>query len=87
MLDKFIIDDTPSSIQNPGRISSILRRVKSERGNLGLVVMDYIQKLGDRAAANRAQTIGKFSGAFKDIAKEFDVPFVALAQINRGVEN
>jgi replicative DNA helicase len=82
-----IIDDTPANIQNPSRISSVLRRVKSERGNLGLVVMDYIQKLGDRAAANRAQTVGKFSGAFKDIAKEFDVPFVALAQINRGVEN
>jgi replicative DNA helicase len=82
-----IIDDTPASIQNPERISSILRRIKSERGNLGLVVMDYIQKLGDRAAGNRAQTVGKFSGAFKDIAKEFDVPFVALAQINRGVEN
>ena len=31
--------------------------------------------------------MGKFSGAFKDIAKEFDVPFVALAQINRGVES
>jgi replicative DNA helicase len=82
-----IIDDTPASIQNPDRISSVLRRVKSSRGSLGLVVMDYIQKLGDRAAGNRAQTIGKFSGAFKDIAKEFDVPFVALAQINRGVES
>jgi replicative DNA helicase len=82
-----IIDDTPASIQNPDRISSVLRRIKSERGNLGLVVMDYIQKLGDRAAGNRAQTVGKFSGAFKDIAKEFDVPFLALAQINRGVEN
>ncbi len=82
-----IIDDTPALHQNPGRISSILRRVKSSRGNLGLVVMDYIQKLGDRAATNRAQTIGKFYGAFKDIAKEFDVTFVALAQINRGVEN
>ena len=49
--------------------------------------MDYIQKLGDRVAGNRVQTVGKFSGAFKDIAKEFDVPFVALAQINRGVES
>lgn len=45
------------------------------------MVLDYIQKLG-----NRAQVIGSFSGAFKDIAKEFDVPFVCLAQINRGVE-
>lgn len=82
-----IIDDTPALYQNPELISSVLRRVKSSKGNLGLVVMDYIQKLGDRAANNRAQAIGKFSGAFKDIAKEFDVPFVALAQINRTVEN
>jgi replicative DNA helicase len=82
-----IIDDTPASIQNPSRMRSVLRRVKSERGDLGLVVMDYIQKLGDRAAGNRAQAVGKLSGAFKDIAKEFDVPFVALAQVNRGVES
>jgi replicative DNA helicase len=82
-----IIDDTPASIQNPSRMRSVLRRVKSERGGLGLVVMDYIQKLGDRAAGNRAQALGKLSGAFKDIAKEFDVTFVALAQVNRGVES
>jgi replicative DNA helicase len=43
--------------------------------------------LGDRLAGNRAQAVGKFSGAFKDIAKEFDVHFVALAQIDRGVES
>ncbi len=82
-----IIDDTPASIQNPTRMRSVLRRVQAERGGLGLVVMDYIQKLGDRAAGNRAQAVGKLSGAFKDIAKEFDVPFVALAQVNRGVES
>ncbi len=82
-----IIDDTPASIQNPSRMRSVLRRVQAERGSLGLVVMDYIQKLGDRAAGNRAQAVGKLSGAFKDIAKEFDVPFMALAQVNRGVEN
>ncbi len=82
-----IIDDTPASVQNPSRMRSVLRRIQSEQGTLGLVVMDYIQKLGDRAAGNRAQAVGKFSGAFKDIAKEFDVPFLALAQINRGVES
>jgi replicative DNA helicase len=81
-----IIDDTPASAQTPSRMRSILRRIQSERGQLGLVVLDYIQKLGNRAAGNRAQVIGSFSGAFKDMAKEFDVPFVCLAQINRGVE-
>ena len=82
-----VIDDTPASALTPTKIRSILRQIRHERGELGLVVLDYIQKLGDRAAGNRAQTVGKFSGAFKDLAKEFDVPFVALAQINRGVES
>lgn len=81
-----IIDDTPSGMQTPSRMRSALRRIASERGQIGLVILDYIQKLGDRAAGNRAQAIGAFSGAFKDMAKEFDVPFLCLAQINRGVE-
>ena len=81
-----IIDDTPASQLTPTNIRSVLRRIQSEKGELELVVLDYIQKLGDRAAGNRAQAVGKLSGAFKDIAKEFDVPFIALAQINRGVE-
>ena len=81
-----IIDDTPASELTPTRIRSVLRRISSEKGELGLVVLDYIQKLGDRAAGNRAQAIGKYSGTCKDIAKMFNIPFVALAQINRGVE-
>ena len=81
-----IIDDTPASELTPTRIRSVLRRISSEKGELGLVVLDYIQKLGDRDAGNRAQAIGKYSGACKDIAKMFNIPFVALAQINRSVE-
>ena len=81
------INDTPAEQLTPAKIRSELRRIQSKRGELGLVVLDYIQKLGDRAAGNRAQTIGKYSGACKDIAKQFDVPFVVLAQINRGVES
>ena len=50
------------------------------------MVLDYIQKLGSRAEGNQAQVLGSFSGVFKDITKEFDVPFMRLAQINRGVE-
>jgi len=81
-----IIDDTPATQLTPSRMRSVLRRIQLEKGEIGLVVMDYIQKLGDRAAGNRAQAIGQYSGAFKDIAKEFDVPLIALAQINRSVE-
>ncbi len=81
-----IIDDSPASSHSAARMRSVLRRVTKERGSLGLVVLDYIQKLGDRAAGNRAQAVGAIAGHCKDIAKEFDVPFIALAQINRGVE-
>ena len=81
-----IVDDTPAGELTSTRMRSVLRRIQSDKGELGLVVLDYIQKLGDRGAVNRAGIIGKYSGACKDIAKMFDVPFVALAQINRGVE-
>ena len=81
-----IIDDTPASELTHTRMRSVLRRIQSEKGELGLVVLDYIQKLGDRAVGNRAQAIGKYSGACKDIAKTFNIAFVVLAQINRGVE-
>ena len=80
------INDTPAEQLTPAKMRSELRKVQSKRGELGLVVLDYIQKLGDRSANNRAQVIGKYSGACKDIAKQFNVPFVALAQINRSVE-
>lgn len=81
------INDTPASSLTPSKIRSELRRIASKYdGQLGLVVLDYVQKLGNREASNRAQVIGAISGQLKDIAKEFDLPFVVLAQINRGTE-
>ncbi|MBW4533663.1 MAG: replicative DNA helicase [Pleurocapsa minor HA4230-MV1] len=81
------INDTPASSLTPSKIRSELRRVASKYdGKLGLVVLDYVQKLGNREASNRAQVIGAISGQLKDIAKEFSIPFVVLAQINRGTE-
>ena len=81
------INDTPASSLTPSKIRSELRRIASKYdGKLGLVVLDYVQKLGNREASNRAQVIGAISGQLKDIAKEFSIPFVVLAQINRGTE-
>ena len=82
-----IIDDTPGYDLNPTKIRSLLRQIRHERGEFGAIVVDYIQLLGNRSGGNRAQAIGEYSGAFKAIAKEFDVPFIALAQIGRGVES
>jgi len=81
-----IIDDTPGTSLTPAGMRSVLRRVQAQYGSIGLILLDYLQLLGDRNAGNRAQDIGAISGHCKAIAKEFDCPFVALAQINRGVE-
>jgi replicative DNA helicase len=81
-----LIDDTPGTSLTPASMRAVLRRVQAQHGKIGLVILDYIQLLGERNAGNRAQDIGNISGHCKAIAKEFDVPFLALAQINRGVE-
>ena len=62
---------------------SHLRRIKAEHG-LGLVVLDYLQLLGD-GSDNRVRELDRISKGCKNIAKDFHVPFVALAQINRAV--
>ncbi len=81
-----VIDDTPGTVLTPASMRSVLRRVEREYGSPGLVILDYLQLLGERNAGNRAQDIGAISGHCKAIAKDFDVPFVALAQINRSAE-
>lgn len=81
-----LIDDTPGTALTPALMRSVLRRVEREHGSPGLVILDYLQLLGERNAGNRAQDVGAIAGHCKAIAKDFDVPFVALAQINRGVE-
>jgi len=80
------IDDTPGTALTPASMRSVLRRVEREHGSPGLIILDYLQLLGERNAGNRAQDVGAIAGHCKAIAKDFDVPFVALAQINRGVE-
>jgi len=81
-----VIDDTPGTSLSPASMRAVLRRVQAQYGSIGLVLLDYIQLLGERNAGNRAQDVGAIAGHCKAIAKEFNCPFVALAQINRGVE-
>jgi replicative DNA helicase len=62
-------------------------RIQSQFGEIGLIVLDYLQMLGSSdARVNRTQDLDIITRGCKDIAKEFNVPFLALAQINRGVE-
>jgi len=63
------------------------RRLKSEH-DLGLVVVDYLQLMQGRAKTeNRAQEISDISRSLKAMAKELDVPVIALSQLNRSLES
>lgn len=75
------IDDTPGITVSGMR--SKLRRVK----DLGLVVIDYLQLMqGEKHNENRVQEVGEISRNLKLLAKEFDVPVVCCAQLNRATE-
>lgn len=80
------IDDTPgltiSAIRNRAR------RLKRSKG-LGLIVIDYIQLItgsSKRGEINRVQELSEISRGLKIMAKELNVPVIALSQLNRGVE-
>ncbi|MDP8255761.1 MAG: replicative DNA helicase [Candidatus Alcyoniella australis] len=78
------IDDTPGITVT--QIRSKARRIKAEHG-LGLVVIDYIQMLKGRDGVNsREQEVSEMSRGLKALAKELDVPVLALSQLNRQVE-
>ncbi len=63
------------------------RRLKSEH-NLGLVVIDYLQLMqGKSSTENRTQEISDISRSLKAMAKELNVPVLALSQLNRSLEN
>lgn len=82
----FFIDDTPSL--SVSQLASRARRLKRTSG-LGLIVVDYLQlltpQLGVRSE-NRVQEISNISRTLKAIAKELDVPVLALSQLSRAVE-
>jgi replicative DNA helicase len=79
------IDDTPALSILEMRAKS--RRLKSERG-LGLIIVDYLQLMrGSTGVERREQEISEISRSLKALAKELDLPVVALSQLNRKVED
>ncbi len=77
------IDDTPAlSILE---LRAKCRRLKAEH-NVQLIVVDYLQLMKGDTQGNREQEIASISRALKGVAKELDVPVVALSQLSRGVE-
>ncbi len=82
---RFYIDDTAAL--TPNEIRSRARRVAREYGELGLIVVDYIQLMRVAGTAeNRTGEISEISRSLKGIAKEFNCPLIALSQLNRSLE-
>ena len=79
------IDDTPAL--TPTDIRARARRLKREKG-LDLIVIDYMQLMQlSNNSENRATELSEISRSLKALARELDVPVVALSQLNRSLEN
>lgn len=82
-----VIDDSPGITVHD--IRSKCRRLKKQEG-LGLIVIDYLQLIASvskgRGAENRQQEVSEISRTLKHLAREMDVPIIALSQLSRGVE-
>jgi replicative DNA helicase len=84
----------PLWIDDSGDIGMLEIRAKARRlysqhpDGLGLVIVDYLQLLrADSRSENRAEVIGHMSRGLKMLARELNVPVIALSQLNRGVES
>ena len=86
------LNDAPMFIDESAGLNALEVRARARRlhrqcGKLGLIVIDYLQLMSaTRQGENRATEISEISRALKSLAKELDVPVVALSQLNRGLE-
>ena len=81
---RIFIDDEPAL--SPEKLRAKARRVKKEHG-LGLIVIDYLQLMQVPGnSENRATEISEISRSLKGLAKELNVPVIALSQLNRSLE-
>lgn len=79
------IDDSPAL--SPTEVRARARRLMREHGQLGLIVLDYLQLMQTGSATeNRATEISEISRSLKALAKELSVPIIALSQLNRSLE-
>jgi replicative DNA helicase len=82
------IDETPAL--NPLELRARARRLHRQYGKLGLIVIDYLQLMSGSSSyhsENRATELSEISRSMKALAKELDVPVVALSQLNRSLES
>ena len=81
---RLILDDTPGI--NISELRSKCRKYKLEH-NIGLVIIDYLQLMsGSKNQESRQQEISEISRSLKSLARELEVPVIALSQLSRAVE-
>ena len=83
----FFIDDTPDpTIQE---IKMKIKKVIFEQNQIGLVIIDYLQLMQNSKfkTENRSQELSQITRSLKNLAREFQVPIIALSQLSRNVEN
>jgi replicative DNA helicase len=79
------IDDKPNS--GVLEMRSLCRRLMAEQGrDLGLIVIDYLQLMEGTTPDNRVQELSRITRGLKGMARELNVPVMALSQLSRGVE-
>jgi replicative DNA helicase len=82
---KLFIDDTPAL--SPIEVRARARRLAREQGQLGLIVVDYLQLMQSPSSSdNEVDRISDISRGLKALAKELNVPVIALSQLNRNLE-
>lgn len=84
------ISEAPIFINDTGAVTvseirTKCRRLKKEQG-LGAIIIDYLQLIQGRGRKSRQEEVGEISRGLKQIARELDVPVIALSQLSRGVE-
>ncbi len=85
------ISEAPLYIDDTSQITALelrgkARRLKAQLGDLGLIVVDYLQIMGSsNKHENRERVISEISASLKALAKELQVPVLALAQLNRNI--
>ena len=78
------IDDSAGG--NLVDLKSKARRLKME-SNLNLIIIDYLQLMSNGNSMNRVQEVSEISRGIKSLARELDVPIIALSQLSRAVES
>ncbi|PWB47066.1 MAG: replicative DNA helicase [Nitrosomonadales bacterium] len=86
------LNDAPIHIDESGALTALELRARARRlhrqcGKLGLIIIDYLQLMsGTGGGENRATEVSEISRSLKALAKELEVPVIALSQLNRSLE-